>query len=224
MSAAIGSSPMPALPETTRRRVAAWSQRIRKLFDARRFTCGLGALLTLWGFGNAGYIHAKATLAQVLMHAAWERSLATGAATKPWPWVDTWPVAVLEVPRLRRRQYVLAGASGRSLAFGPALSPAAKQPGEVGRVVVSGHRDTHFAFLRELKVGDRIWLSDARGKHAYEITGFEVADARRMRIGTEADDARLALVTCWPFDAVTPGGPLRYVVEAKLVASSFTPT
>ena len=224
MSAATNPLPVRALPETTRRRIAAWSERIRKLFDARRFTYGLGALLTLWGFGNAGYVHAKATFAQVLMHAAWERSLAQGRIAKPWPWADTWPVAVLEVPRLRRRQYVLAGASGRSLAFGPALSPAAKQPGEVGRVVVSGHRDTHFAFLRELTVGDRVWLSDARGRHAYEITGFEVADSRLVRLATEADDARLVLVTCWPFDAVTPGGPLRYVVEAKLVASTFKPS
>lgn len=224
MSVATDPRPLPALTGTTRRRIAAWSLRIRKLLDARRCTYGLGALLALWGFGNAGYIHAKATLAQVLVQAAWERSLAQGRISKPWPWADTWPVAVLEVPRLRRRQVVLAGASGRSLAFGPALSPAAKQPGEVGRVVVSGHRDTHFAFLRELAVGDRIWLSDAHGRHAYEVTGFEVADSRRARLATQADDARLVLVTCWPFDAVAPGGPLRYVVEAKLVASTFKPS
>jgi hypothetical protein len=30
-------------------------------------------------------------------------------------------------------------------------------------------------------------------------------------------------VTCYPFDAITPGGPLRYVVEARLVATAFAP-
>ncbi len=214
-----------ALPRRTEGRVAAWIERLRRLIAADRIALATGALLAIVGFGGSGYVHAKAALAQLLVRDAWQRSVSLGGAiVKPWPWADTWPVAELDVPRLRRRQYVLAGASGRTLAFGPALSPGAAEPGARGRVVVSGHRDTHFAFLRELEVGDRIWLADARGRHAYEVVSFEVADARIARLRVDSDDARLALVTCWPFDAVTPGGPLRYVVEARLVASAFTPS
>jgi sortase (surface protein transpeptidase) len=29
----------------------------------------------------------------------------------------------------------------------------------------------------------------------------------------------LTLITCWPFDAIVPGGPLRYVVRAVTEAS-----
>jgi len=29
-----------------------------------------------------------------------------------------------------------------------------------------------------------------------------------------SDQKKLTLITCWPFDAVVPGGPLRYVVHA----------
>ena len=210
----------PRLPAATQKRIAAWQARVRRVLAGRRSALLAGALLAAYGLGGSGYIHAKATLAQWLLRSAWERTLAHGVASKPWPWADLWPVAVLEVPRLRQRRFVLDGASGRTLAFGPGLSPGARRPGERGRVVVSGHRDTHFAFLRQLEVGDRVWLADGRGRHAYEIVRFDIADARIERIAIEADDARLALVTCYPFDALTPGGPLRYVAEARLVASA----
>ena len=201
-------------------RLAAWRSRIDLLLALRRYLVAAGPILAAYGLGSSGYVHAKASLAQVLVRAAWERSVARGAPVRPWPWADTWPVAMLEVPRLGERHYVLAGASGRTLAFGPALSTGARKPGERGRVVVSGHRDTHFAFLRVLERGDRVWLSDGDGRHAYEVVGARIADARTQQLSIAADDARLALVTCWPFDAIVPGGPLRYVVEARLVASA----
>ena len=40
---------------------------------------------------------------------------------------------------------------------------------------------------------------------------------RRSRRRTGAGDTRLTLVTCYPFDAIRPGGPLRYVVVAASV-------
>jgi sortase (surface protein transpeptidase) len=33
---------------------------------------------------------------------------------------------------------------------------------------------------------------------------------------------RLTLVTCYPFDAIEPGGPLRYVVTAELAKDPIT--
>lgn len=72
-----------------------------------------------WQMGSAAYLHAKAWLAQVLLAEAWAATLADGTPHKPWPWADTAPVARLQVPALGVDQIVLAGVSGRSLAFGP---------------------------------------------------------------------------------------------------------
>lgn len=199
-------------------RAAQWLRRVRALLQARRATALLGGVLAVWGLGNAGYIHAKAALAQVLLRDAWERAQAGHATPRPWPWADTWPVARLTVPRLAVDQIVLAGASGRTLAFGPALSPAGAAIGAEGAAVLSGHRDTHFAFLRELVAGDRVWLDTPRGRVAYAVEHTTIVDARRVRLATSGEGARLVLVTCWPFDAVEPGGPWRYVVEARLAA------
>ncbi len=65
------------------------------------------------------WLPAKAELAQILLASAWDRHLSGEATAKPWPWADTWPVARLVVPRLRESQFVLRGASGRNMAFGP---------------------------------------------------------------------------------------------------------
>jgi sortase (surface protein transpeptidase) len=43
-----------------------------------------------------------------------------------------------------------------------------------------------------------------------------VVDSRSTRIALRSDVPRLTLVTCYPFDAIEPGGPLRYVVTAEL--------
>jgi sortase A len=53
--------------------------------------------------------------------------------------------------------------------------------------------------------------------HVREAT---VVDARTAVIGSAGDGtAALVLVTCYPFDAVNPGGPLRYVVAAEAASA-----
>src|SRR4051812_40905646 len=107
--------------------------------------------LGAWHFSQGLYIHAKALLAQLLMHRAWQRALAGEPRAKPWPWADTWPVARLTIAGQGVDVFVLAGANGRALAFGPGHVFGTPLPGEPGNSVIGGHRDTHLAFLRHLK-------------------------------------------------------------------------
>ncbi len=48
----------------------------------------------------------------------------------------------------------------------------------------------------------------------YVVTGIEVVRNKDVRVLLDTGDDRLTLVTCYPFDSVLPGGPLRYVVVA----------
>lgn len=184
----------------------------------------LGLLLVLgglWQVGWAGWIHAKAALAQVLLERAWDRTLAGELAVRPWPWADTHPVARLEVPALGERQIVLAGASGRTLAFGPAHLDGTAPPGSPGHAVLSGHRDTHFRFLRELRPGMVVRLQGGDGVwRDYQVTGTEVIDAREARLMPDSGRFALTLVTCYPFDTLVPGGPLRLLVHARGLAGA----
>ena len=185
---------------------------------SRWFAAGLALLLLVstWELGQGLYIHAKAVLAQELIESSWQRTLAGKEAVKPWPWADTWPVARLDAPEQGVRLYVLDGASGRTLAFGPGHVAGTARPGESGNTVFSGHRDTHFRFLKELQVGSALTLEARTGvRRTYRVTGTQVVDKRDTRVLRSSDHAQLTLVTCYPFDALVPGGPLRYVVVAE---------
>ncbi len=110
-------------------------------------TWAVAALLALgfWQLGQGAYIPAKAWLAQELMQRAWLRVSAGEDRAAPWPWADTWPVARLSAKSHDVDLIVLAGGSGRTLAFGPGHLGASALPGEVGNMIIAGHRDTHFA-------------------------------------------------------------------------------
>ena len=185
----------------------------------RRAAAALGILLVgagLWQLGAAGTIHAKAWLAQVLLERAWAATLDGAAAMRPWPWADTHPVARLQVPALGVDRIVLADASGRALAFGPGLLGGTAAPGTAGHTVLSGHRDTHFKFLENLVPGTALHLQRPDGAwRVYRVTGREVIDARHARLARDDGAPTLTLVTCYPFDALVPGGPLRYLVFAE---------
>lgn len=171
--------------------------------------------VSAWQAGEAAYIYTKAWLAQRLIASAWDQARSTGAPVKPWPWADTYPVARIDAPRQRETMMVLSGASGRTLAFGPGHVDGTPLPGGQGNSVVSGHRDTHFAFLRELRKGDALLVQAANGSTArYVVAASEVVHRKDMRVLLDAGDDRITLVTCFPFDSPVPGGPLRYVVVA----------
>lgn len=171
--------------------------------------------LGLWQVGQAGYIHLKAGLAQVLIQNAWAETLEGGTRVRPWPWADTWPVARLQFPDLDIDLMVLAGANGRNLAFGPAHMEGTASPGSLGHSILGGHRDTHFSFLREVEDGSEIRVQTPDGSwRRYRVTDRQVIDARYARLAAGTGEAALTLVTCYPFESVLPGGPLRYLVSA----------
>lgn len=176
------------------------------------------AAIGVWQLGSGLYIYAKAWLAQQLIASSWARTLEGEREARPWPWADTWPVARLRVPSVDADLYVLADASGRSLAFGPGFLSGSALPGTNGNTIIAAHRDTHFRFLRDVAKGAAIELQTASGRvRRYRVVETQILDVRFDRLAVEADRPLLSLVTCYPFDAVAPGGPLRYVAVAEEV-------
>jgi len=176
----------------------------------------LALLFGVWQIAQAAYIHAKALVAQVLIRQAWHETLNGSEQVRPWSWADTWPVARLRVPSQQVELYVLAGSSDRVIAFGPGHMFGTALPGESGNSVIGAHRDTHFAFLRWLRDGDEIDVQNAKGVDLrYRVAHSAIVDKGDVSVlSWQGDVSRLTLVTCYPFDALTPGGPLRYVVTA----------
>ena len=178
-------------------------------------------LLGLQQIGSAGLIKAKAAVAPLLIDRAWARSLESSERPiKPWPWADTWPVGKLQVPSVEINLPVLYGDSGNVLAFGPGYSPRSSLPGDVGLTVISGHRDTHFAPLADVAVDELVRLEGFDGaQRLFRVSNIRVVNAHSEQINIGDADSGLLLVTCYPFDALSANGPLRYVVFAEPLMS-----
>lgn len=184
---------------------------------ARLFKLALLATLafTAWQWGNAATIRAKAFLAPVLIERAWTESRVHRVNVKPWPWADTWPVARLTVPALNIEQFVLAGANGGALPFGPGHMTGTALPGEPGTVVIAGHRDTHFRFTANLPVGTKIVLESMDGQRRfYRVHDKAIVDARGRDLKLDDDRDMLMLITCEPTTSFSARGPYRLVVSA----------
>ena len=186
-------------------------------FVAAAALIGVGGYM----FGQGAFLYAKAQLAEVLLAQAWGDTLAEasggkpGALNKPWPWADMEPIAKIEAPRLGKQEIVLSQASGEAMAFAPGWVTTSAKPGAPGVSVIAAHRNTHFRFLKDVKTGDDIKLTTADGKvTAYKVTGQEVVRWNRSGIDPHASGKTLALVTCWPVEAMGKG-PYRLVVYAE---------
>jgi sortase A len=183
------------------------------------------ALVMLAGIllaGHGAYMKSKAALAQVLLAHAFDARLAGDVKARPWPWADFTIAAKIEAPRLARSAIVIAGATGQAMAFGPGQMLNTPEPGEEGTSVIAAHRDTHFAWLKDVAVGDTIRLTNAEGRvMEFQVTGTRIAKWNNSGVNAQAYGKHLALVTCWPFDAKVRGD-LRYIVETDLKVPAST--
>ncbi|WP_251358733.1 class GN sortase [Kangiella sp. TOML190] len=171
--------------------------------------------ISLAAFGQAAYIKSKAIFAQYLLQSAWQKTLDYDKPHKPWSWADTYPIAKLLVPSQQIEQIVLSGASGRNLAFGPGLLLSSDSPEKNGYTIIGGHRDTHFEFLQHLIIDQEIVLQDKQGKkNRYQITATEIHNIEQDSM-LDRGANQLTLVTCYPFNMLETGGPLRYLVHAE---------
>ena len=169
--------------------------------------CALGIATMAQG----AWIPVKAQIAQVLLARAFNASVAEHRPVKPWPWADTAPAARVTVARLGVSDVVLSGGSGQAMAFGPT-----QLRGNDRVTVLAAHRDTHFAFVRDLREGDEIVVERIDGtKQRYRVTGFQTVRWDRFAVPNDPARKMLALATCWPFGA-TEHGPWRRVAWAEL--------
>ncbi|MBB1279293.1 class GN sortase [Pseudoalteromonas sp. SR41-1] len=187
---------------------------MKKWLSAGLLIAGLGL------FGHGAYMQAKAWLAQVLIEQAWQEALKSpGTQVKPWYYADSYVTAKLDWPSHNKTLSVLAGASGRNLAFAPSqFLPAGelggKEFGNEKGALIAGHNDTHFAFLQHAKVGEAFTLQLQSGViQNYKVTGIEVIhQSQNSFIQTPG----LYLLTCYPFDSLASGTDLRLLVSAQM--------
>lgn len=179
--------------------------------------CAAG--ITVAASGAAVPIQAK--ISQMVLERAYDKTVATGEAQQPWGFADVTPVGKITVPRLGVSEIVLRDTTVKAMRAGPTLMPRSAAIGAPGTSVIAAHRDTHFAFLKDIRVGDVIQAAGNDGEMLpYRVSSMQVVHADKFTITKGQTQNELALSTCYPFGSVR-GGKMRYVVHAMLDASGL---
>jgi sortase A len=122
-------------------------------------------------------------------------------------------IALLSVPRIDLSAAVLQGSDSRTLRRGPGHVENTALPGEPGNVVIAGHRDSFFRPLRDIRVGDDVFVSTARERIHYTVSSLKVVGPRDLSVLAPTGAPTLTLITCFPF-WVLGDAPDRFVVRA----------
>jgi len=123
-------------------------------------------------------------------------------------------IGEIDIPSLALRAVVIQGSSAQVLRFGVGHLYGTPMPGELGNVVLAGHRDTFFRPLRRIRVGDTILLRTGKQAFRYEVESTAVVSPKDVYVLRSSDRNELTLVTCFPFDYVG-SAPKRFVVHAR---------
>lgn len=175
-------------------------------------------LFALIGFSLLAYVayqYWDMVHTQRQLEAEWERQAATASApgnSKPIA-ADT--LTRVSIPRINMDAIVVEGASRKQLSIGPGHVTDTTMPGEPGNAVITGHRDTFFRNIYELKKGDEIIVRRNGQVFKYQVTGKKIVKPEDISVLNPTQDAQLTLITCYPTYYIGPA-PKRLVIFSKL--------
>src|ERR1051326_6593073 len=119
----------------------------------------------------------------------------------------------IEIPRLLLSAVVVEGIGKTALRRAAGHIPGTALPGQPGNVGISGHRDTFFRPLKDLKINDEIQFSTLNGDFRYVVESLTVVDPNNVGVLAPTSENQLTLVTCYPFFYIG-AAPKRFVVRA----------
>lgn len=207
------TEPVQAIPRARRSTPLRWQR-------AAAWVRNLGVLLLLfcayvvWGTGFA-QARDQARLKDSFTKAVAAREASTPepsrSQTEPPPQatgqgdsagVPGGAVALMRIPSIDLTQAVVEGTSAGDLRKGPGRYSTSPMPGETGNVAIAGHRTTYgapFRQLDDLRVGDAIVVTTARGEFRYTVSEpTRVVDPGDRAVLADHGDNRLTLTTCNP--------------------------
>jgi sortase A len=127
-------------------------------------------------------------------------------------------VALLVIPKIEQKYSIYWGTEDNILkkGIGMFVSQWTTAPNGGGHTVVSGHRDTVFYRLDEIKEKDLIKLEYEDKVYTYQVTKIWVTDENDKSVIVKKATPTLTLTTCYPFNYVGNASK-RYIVQADLL-------
>lgn len=116
----------------------------------------------------------------------------------------------IEIPKLGLTRSMFEGIRETTLDRGPGHWPGTAMPGELGNVVVAGHRVSHnrdFRDIDQLVAGDEVIFATPAGRFVYLVESIRIVEPHEMWIVTQTYDKRATLFACHP-----PGSTAQRIV------------
>jgi sortase A len=110
-------------------------------------------------------------------------------------------IGELVIPALLLSQTIYKGVTLPTLDKGVGSWPGTAMPGQVGNVVLGGHRVSKKKPFRNIDVlvpGDEIYLTTAEGTFVYAVTGTQIVEPTETWIIDQGETATLTLFACHP--------------------------
>jgi sortase A len=123
----------------------------------------------------------------------------------------------LEIPRLGLSAMLIEGDDQKTLRRAVGHIPGTPLPGQPGNVALTGHRDTFFRPLRNIRASDIIVVTTLQGQYRYRVVSTRVVSPDNVAVLNPSAGEILTLVTCYPFYFVG-AAPDRFIVLAKRLA------
>lgn len=124
-------------------------------------------------------------------------------------------VGILSIPKINAELPIVEGTSEDELEKGVGHYEGTAYPTQKDQILLSGHRDTVFRRMGELKIGDVFIVKLPYGTFEYKIESTKIVDAvDRSIIKSTAPEEELVVTTCYPFTYVGDA-PDRYIITAK---------
>jgi sortase A len=137
--------------------------------------------------------------------------------------VDGDSIGEIQIPRLGIAVSVVQGESPTILERAVGHLADTALPGELGNVVLAGHRDTFFRPLKGVRVGDAITMKMRDGDVTYEVESTSVVPPTDLSVLDSTGGRTLTLITCFPF-AYVGSAPNRFIVRARETGRSALTT
>jgi sortase A len=125
-------------------------------------------------------------------------------------------VGSIEIPKINISKPMFEGVTLTTLDRGPGHWPGTAMPGDVGNVVIGGHRVSHdkpFRNIDKLDVGDDVFFTTDAGRFDYKVVSTEIVTPDAIRIVDQTPERTATLFAC------TPPGSTKYRIVIHLALS-----
>jgi len=125
------------------------------------------------------------------------------------------PLAVLRIPKIDLEVPVYNDTDDLTLNRGVGRIIGTAQVGGRGNLGIAGHRDGFFRGLKDLAVGDEVYLDRTGQTDIYAVANIEIVSPTDVSVLKATQLSSITLVTCYPFYYVG-SAPQRYIVHANI--------